>query len=198
VPAERAVDPRSPALVYLHGGGWVVGDLDSHDAPCRMLARSAGVRVVAVGYRLAPEHRFPAAADDALAALRDVHARAGELGIDPERIAIGGDSAGGNIATVAACRAAGDGGPAPAFQLLIYPVTDNSRQDRASYELFGEGFFLTRGHMAWYRAHYFGADEATLAKGPDASPLLADDLAGVAPAHIVTAGFDPLRDELAR
>jgi acetyl esterase len=195
VPHECAGDAASGLLVFFHGGGWVVGDLDTHDAPCRLLARTAGVRVLAVDYRLAPEHRFPAAADDAYAAFAHVHGHAASYGADPERIAVGGDSAGGNVSAACALRAAREGGPAPAFQLLIYPVTDNSRQDRRSYELFGDGFFLTSAHMRWYREHYFGSDEATLSREPAASPLLAEDLAGVAPAHVITAGFDPLRDE---
>ncbi len=187
-------------LVYFHGGGWVVGDLDTHDAPCRLLARAAGVRVLSVDYRLAPEHRFPAAADDALAAFRWAVEHAAELGADPRRIAVGGDSAGGNVSASTALQAARDGGPAPAFQLLIYPVTDNAAPSdpatqTGSYRMFADGFFLTAEQMRWYRAHYFGAAEATAARDVRASPLLADDLSGLAPAHVVTAGFDPLRDE---
>ena len=195
VPHERAADTASPLLLYFHGGGWVIGDRDTHDAACRLLARSAGVRVLSVDYRMAPEHLFPAATDDAYAAFADVHANASRYGADPERIAVGGDSAGGNLAAVCAQRALAEGGPVPAFQLLIYPVTDNSSQDTASYRMFGEGFFLTASVMTWFRAHYFGADEATRSLDPAASPLLADDLAGLPPAHVVTAGFDVLRDE---
>lgn len=195
VPQERLGDTSSPLLLFFHGGGWVVGDRNSHDAPCRMLARTAGVRVLSVDYRLAPEHRYPAAADDAYAAFADVHANASRYGADPERIAVGGDSAGGNISAACAQRAAREGGPAPAFQLLIYPVTDNSSQDTASYRLFDDGFFLTAAQMTWYRGHYFGAEEATLAREVTASPLLEPDVSAVAPAHVVTAGFDPLRDE---
>ncbi|MCU0258565.1 MAG: alpha/beta hydrolase [Solirubrobacteraceae bacterium] len=199
VPREALAEP-APLLLYFHGGGWVVGDLDSHDATCRLLARTAGVRVLAVDYRLGPEHRFPAAPDDALAALRHVHAHAGDYGADPARIGVGGDSAGGNLSAATALQAARDGGPAPAFQLLIYPVTDNVAPQRAatettSYRLFADGFFLTAEQMRWYRGHYFGTAEAELATDERASPLLAADLSGVAPAHVVTAGFDPLRDE---
>ncbi len=170
VPFECAGDSASPLLVFFHGGGWVIGDLDSHDPPCRLLASSAGVRVLSVDYRLAPEHRYPAAADDAHAAFKDIHANAASYGADPDRIAVGGDSAGGNIATVCALRAVADGGPAPAFQLLIYPVTNNSSTDTASYRMFDDGFILTGDLMTWFRGHYFGADEATLALEPAASP----------------------------
>ncbi|MCD6725746.1 MAG: alpha/beta hydrolase [Solirubrobacteraceae bacterium] len=195
VPRERSGAEPSPLLVHFHGGGWVAGDLDTHEATCRALASAAGVRVLSVDYRLAPEHPFPAAVLDARAALADAIARAGDFGADPARIAVGGDSAGGNLATVAAWQAARDGGPAPAFQLLIYPATDFSTEDRPSYRMFGEGFFLTARDIHWYRGHYLGEREAALALDARASPLLADDLTGVAPAHVVTAGFDPLRDE---
>ncbi len=181
-----------PLLVYFHGGGWVVGDLDTHDQTCRLLARHAGAVVVAVDYRLAPEHPFPAAVDDALAAFRDVAARSAELGADPARIAVGGDSAGGHLSAVTSLQAARDGGPAPAFQLLIYPAVDAAEEHR-SYDLFADGFFLTRSDMRWYHRHFLpaGVDR----RDPRVSPLHAADLAGVAPAYVVTAGFDPLRDE---
>jgi acetyl esterase len=181
-----------PLLVYLHGGGWVVGDLDTHDVPCRFLAREAGVRVLAVDYRRAPEHPFPAAVDDAVAAVRFAIEEGDRLGADPARVAVGGDSAGGNLSAAAARLLAQGGGPAPAFQLLIYPVTDLSRK-RRSYELFREGFFLTERQMDWYRDHYL--PEAGAALDPRASPLLAEDLSGLPPAHVAVAGFDVLRDE---
>ena len=177
-------------VVYYHGGGWVVGDLDTHDTVCRALARSSGARVLSVDYRLAPEHPFPAGVDDALAAFRDAAARAGELGADPSRVAVAGDSAGGHLATVTAMLAARDE-RAPAYQLLIYPVTD-CLQVAASRLQFGEGFLLTKENMDWYEENFIGgADRAD----PRISPLHADSLAGMAPALVVTAGFDPLRDE---
>jgi acetyl esterase len=182
----------SPLLIYLHGGGWVVCDLDTHDNACRFLAREAGVLVLSVDYRLAPEHRFPAAVDDALAAFRFGVEHASDLGADPAAVAIGGDSAGGNLAAVVSQLAVSDGGPVPAFTLNIYPVTDLSAK-RESYRLFGEGFLLTEVQMDWYRTNYLPDEAAAL--DPRASPLLADDLSGLPPTYIATAGFDPLRDE---
>lgn len=184
-------DPR-PLAVYYHGGGWVVGDLDTHDGVCRFLAVYAGVNVLSVDYRLAPEHRFPAAADDAFAAFRWAVAHAADLSSDASRVAVAGDSAGGNLAAVVSQRALREGGPKPAFQLLLYPVTDLSTKHE-SYRLFADGFFLTEKHMDWYRGHYL-ADESA-GRDPMASPLLATELAGLPSAHVVTAGFDPLRDE---
>jgi acetyl esterase len=183
-PPEDA-GPR-PLLVFFHGGGFVVGDLDTHDAPCRVLCRHAGVHVLAVEYRLAPEHAFPAYVEDALAAYEWARAHGRELGADG-RVAVGGDSAGGNLAAVVAqeTRSAD-------AQLLIYPAVDGSRR-RPSHDLFGKGFFLTDELMEWYTGHFMeaGADPTD----PRRSPLLAKDLTGLAPALVVTAGFDPLRDE---
>src|SRR3954471_2503886 len=181
-------DETGALLVYFHGGGWVVGDLDTHDAPCRALATASGARVLSVDYRLAPEHPFPAPVDDALAAFRD----AVTLAPDPARVAVGGDSAGGHLAAVTAQQAAADGGPAPAFQLLIYPVTDCA-DVHPSRRTFAEGFFLTKPNMDYYEACFLppGTDK----HDPRVSPLHAADLSGVAPALVVTAGFDPLRDE---
>ncbi len=179
-------------LVFFHGGGFVVCDLDTHDNPCRFLARHAGVRVLSVDYRRAPEAVFPAAADDALAAFRDVVRRAAEWGIDPARIGVGGDSAGGNLAAGVALCNARKGHPAPAFQLLVYPWLDLSRK-RRSYDLFGRGFYLTESDVDWYKRHYLGGGEDAL--DVRCSPLLAEDLRGVAPAYVATAGFDPLRDD---
>jgi acetyl esterase len=181
-----------PLVVYYHGGGHVIGDLDTHDQPCRFLAREVPAVVLAIEYRLGPEHPFPAAVDDAMAAFRFAHEHAAELGADPDRLAVAGDSAGGNLAAAVAQLAAAEGGPAPVFQALVYPVTDYS-QKRESYDTFAEGFFLTRDEMDYFRDHYFaGADNRS---DPRASPILTDDLSGLPPAHIVTAGFDPLRDE---
>jgi len=181
-----------PVFVYFHGGGWVIGDLDTHDVLCRQLAAEAGVSVVSVDYRLAPEHKFPAAVDDAWAATRWIVGHAGQLAIDPTRVAVGGDSAGGNLAAVVALMARDAGGPTLALQVLQYPVTDLSAETR-SYQDFAEGYTLTRTGMRWFKAHYL--DKPEDARDWRVSPLLAPSLAGVAPALIVTAGFDPLRDE---
>ncbi|MEV5720080.1 alpha/beta hydrolase [Amycolatopsis mediterranei] len=182
----------SPLLVFFHGGGWVIGTRSSHDNAVRFLAKHAGVRVLSIEYRLAPEFPFPAATEDALAAFEYAVAKAGDLGADPARIAVGGDSAGGNLAAVTAQQAVRRGGTVPAFQLLIYPATDFAQRYR-SQDLFAENLFLTDVHMKWFEGHYVpeGADLTD----PRLSPLHADDLSGLPPALIVTAGFDPLRDE---
>jgi acetyl esterase len=179
-----------PVLVYLHGGGWVVGSLQTHDGVCRALASRTPCVVVAVDYRLAPEHRFPAAVEDAWAATAWVAEHAASIGGDLDRIAVGGDSAGGTLATACAIRAR-DHGLRLALQLLVYPVTDH-RFDTASYEECAEGYGLTRDAMRWYWAQYLGPGEGST---PEASPLRAPDLGGLAPAHVVTAEYDPLRDE---
>ncbi len=180
-----------PLLVFLHGGGFVLGDLDTHDAPCRILCAFAGVHVLSIDYRLAPEHPFPAAVDDARAALSWALANAGALGADPARVAIGGDSAGGNLSAVA-CHAVRDaGGPQPAAQLLLYPSADRT-QPRPSLSLFADGFLLTRGDIDWFHERYSGGG---MYADPRISPLLAPSLAGLPRALVVTAGFDPLRDE---
>jgi acetyl esterase len=179
-------------LVYFHGGGFVTGDLDTHDRACRYLARQSGALLLAVDYRLAPEHPFPAALDDALAAFAYATEHASELGADPARIAVGGDSAGGNLAAGVARISAETNGSRPAFQLLFYPWLDLSSK-RESYARFREGFYLTEADLDWHRRHYLAAPDDAL--DPRCSPLLADDLAGLPPAYIATAGFDPLRDE---
>jgi len=181
-----------PALVYFHGGGWVIGDLETHDVLCRQLTAEAGVSVVSVDYRLAPEQKFPASVEDAWAATRWIAAHATELAIDPARLAVGGDSAGGNLAAVVALLARDAGGPRIALQSLVYPVTDLAAESQ-SYADLADGYMLTRDSMRWFRAHY-------LAKEDDAadwrvSPLRAPSLAGLPPALVITAGYDPLRDE---
>jgi acetyl esterase len=182
----------APLLVYYHGGGWVIGDLDTHDGVCRFLAAAAGVMVLSLDYRLAPEHPFPAAVDDSLAGFEWAAANASELGADPARIAVGGDSAGGNLAAVVSLLARDAGGPMPAMQLLIYPVTDAVGGQR-SRELFAKGFLLTRGDMDTFEAHYL--PPGTDPRDPRISVLHAADLSGLPPAYLATAGFDPLRDE---
>lgn len=180
-------------LVFFHGGGWVLGDLASHDSACRLISRDAGVHVLAVDYRLAPEHPAPAAVDDAYAAYRWARERAGDLGADPRRVAVGGDSAGGNLAAVITRLARDAGDPLPALQWLIYPATD-LRGGTRSRSLFGDGFLLTKHDMDWFQNCYVdgsGRDRAD----PMVSPLLAENLSDLSPALVVTAGFDPLRDE---
>jgi acetyl esterase len=191
-PLGAAADAVLPVLVYYHGGGWVIGDLDTHDVLCRQLCGLSRCAVVAVDYRLAPEHRFPAAVDDAIAAARWVHDQAAALKVDPARIAVGGDSAGGNLAAVVAL-AARDAGDLPlAFQLLIYPATDQ-RRGAPSHTSNGQGYLLTKDSMDYYHDHYV----ADAAQDTDwrASPLLHANHAGLPPAFVLTAGYDPLRDE---
>jgi acetyl esterase len=188
----EATEDDAALLVYFHGGGFVVGDLDTHDNACRFLARTSGARVVAVDYRLAPESPFPAALDDAVAAFRAVVEQAQELGGHPARVGVAGDSAGGNLAVGVARHCLAEGGPGPAFQLLFYPWLDLAGK-RPSYGLFGEGFYLTESDLDWYGARYL--PEADAAQDPRCSPLQADDFAGLPPAYVATAGFDPLRDD---
>jgi acetyl esterase len=182
----------SPLLVYLHGGGWVTGSLNSHDTVCRFLARTAQVRVLAVAYRLAPEHRFPAAVVDAVDGLRIARARAAALGADPGAIALGGDSAGANLAAVAAHLAVRSGEAGPDRLLLFYPPCAVIGRT-ASRTQFGEGFLLTDADIVWFRDHYLPSTQVY--DDPRASILLADDLTGMPPTQLITAGFDPLRDE---
>lgn len=181
-----------PVIVYYHGGGWVIGDLDTHDGPCRQLANTAGATVVSVDYRLAPEHKFPVAAEDALTAWRWVTENLSEIKGDRDRIAVVGDSAGGQLSAVVCQRAKRQGLPLPKFQLLFYPATDLSKEYE-SQRTFGEGFPLTTPLVHWFTNHYLGSPED--AKDDRASPLLAESLEGLPPALVRTAGFDPLRDE---
>jgi acetyl esterase len=186
-------EPAPPALlVYYHGGGWVIGDLETHDRPCRFLAHHAGVQVLAIDYRLAPEHPFPAAPEDAFAAYAWASANATRLGVEPARIGVGGDSAGANLAAVACLLARKEGAPPPAMQLLIYPVTDTT-QEMPSRRTFREGFLLTRREMDWFEDRYLPPEVDR--NDPRVSILQADDLSGLPPAYLATAGFDPLRDE---
>ena len=182
-----------PVLAWFHGGGHVIGSLDTHDAMARNLCREAGCVVVSVDYRMGPEHPFPAAVDDCVAAARWLAEHGREVGADPDRIAVGGDSAGGNLAAVAALTARDEGGPALRHQLLVYPVTDY-RCRGPSYERYARGYgTLEAESMRWFQRHYLG--------GPDgadewrASPLLAADLSGLPPALVITAECDVLRDE---
>ncbi|MBE3604445.1 alpha/beta hydrolase [bacterium] len=180
-------------LVYFHGGGWVIGDIDSHDEVCCGLAKGAGCIVVSVDYRLAPEHKFPAAPEDCFAATKWVSQNAAALGIDANRIAVGGDSAGGNLAAVVAQMARDRGGPKIAFQLLIYPATDWSKESASQREFTQDGYILSRGDMVWFYDHYMtsAADKTN----PYFSPACAKSLAGLPPAFVITAAIDPLRDE---
>jgi acetyl esterase len=190
--ALGAPQPPQPLLVYFHGGGWVIGDLDTHDGLCRFLADHSGCRVLSVDYRLAPEFPFPLPVEDAVAAFAWAHENAASLGADPDRMAVGGDSAGGNLSTALCLQNRDAGNPQPAMQLLLYPVTDavGGQQSRDTY---AEGFLLTREDMKWFEDHYIpdGIDDAD----PRASMMRADDVSGLPPAYVATAGFDPLRDE---
>ena len=185
-----AGDGPSPTLVFFHGGGFVIGDIDSYDSQCRLLCRDGGVAVLSVEYRLAPEDPFPAAPEDAVAVTRWALDNADRLGGDPDRVAVGGDSAGGNLAANAAL-ALRDHEPALAAQLLIYPVTDFD-SERPSHAENGEGLFLTLDDMEWFRSLYVGDADV---RDPRVSPLFAEDLGGLPPAIVITAEFDPLRDD---
>jgi acetyl esterase len=184
-----------PLLVYFHGGGFVVCDLDTHDPTCRHLALRAGCAVLSVDYRLAPEAKFPAAPEDCFAATLWAAANAARLGVDAARIAVAGDSAGGNLAAVVAAMTRDRGGPRLVHQLLVYPVTDlvGFESSHASYRENAEGYFLTAAMMRWFAGHYLERTEH--GRNPLASPLLAPDLSGLAPATLITAEYDPLRDE---
>ncbi len=182
----------TPACVYYHGGGWVIGDLDTHDAACRMLANESGCRVISVDYRLAPENKFPAAFDDAYAALVWTEKNALDHSINPNRLAVAGDSAGGNLAAAVALHARLKGGPKLSFQALIYPVTQARADTRSMHDL-AAGYVLEKASMDWFFDQYLdaGAD----LNDPRVSPLAAPDVSGVAPAFVLVAGYDPLKDE---
>ncbi|HLT79138.1 MAG TPA: alpha/beta hydrolase [Ferrovibrio sp.] len=192
-PAEVEKKEVLPVLVFYHGGGWVIGDLDTHDVVCRTLSNEGRCAVVSVDYRMGPEYKFPIAIDDAYAAVKWVVDEAKTLRIDPRRVAVGGDSAGGNLAAVVSLLARDvEDAPKIAYQLLIYPATD-MHMDTESHRRFGEGHLLTRSSMDWFQEQYLN--------GPDdrddwrASPLKAKSLAGLPPAYVLIAGHDPLRDE---
>ncbi|MFN3601461.1 MAG: alpha/beta hydrolase [Dietzia sp.] len=185
------IEGPSAALVYLHGGGWVLGNLDSGDAVSRFLAAHTPLTIISIDYRLAPEHPFPAGLEDALAAFGHIVDHAEDYGLDPRAIAVGGESAGGNLAAVLSLHRA-PGWTPPALQVLFNPVTDLSTKHR-SYELFGEGLFLTEAQMDWYKSHYLADPDQAL--DPRVSPLLSVDVGHAPPAYVVVAGFDVLRDE---
>ena len=186
-------DGPLPVLVFYHGGGWVIGNLDTNDRLCRMLSNKALAVVVSVDYRLAPEHRFPAAVDDSYAALEWVSRNAGRLKGDPSRIAVGGGSAGGNLAAAVALMARDRAGPRLAYQVMFYPATNLLDLTTASHRDFADGYGLTRDHVEFFRSAYL--PEISDRRNPYASPLLAESLEGLPPAIVVTAGFDVLRDE---
>jgi acetyl esterase len=189
----RTDEPGAPLLVFFHGGGHVIGSLDSHDDLCREICRRGRLHVLSVDYRLAPEHKAPAQIDDGFAAYLWARDHAADLGADPDRVAVGGDSAGGNLSALLTLRARDEGAPLPALQFLIYPCTDYTAQTR-SRTLFAQNFFLTQRDMDWFTAQLLDG-AAVAADDPRVSPLLATDLSGLSPALVVTAGFDPLRDE---
>jgi acetyl esterase len=184
--------PARPLFVFSHGGGWVLGNLETVDHSCRTLANASGCVVASVDYRLSPEHKFPIAVNDAYEAFRWLSSEAGSIGVDPDRIAVGGDSAGGNLALVTCLKARDLGEPPPAFQLLIYPVVDSSCAS-ASYAECASGFGLTADAMRYYWRQYLSRPED--GEHPYASPLRAD-LAGLPPAFVLSAEYDPLRDEV--
>ncbi|MGA9795293.1 MAG: alpha/beta hydrolase [Rhizomicrobium sp.] len=182
-----------PTLVFYHGGGFVIGNLDTHDGLCRMLANDAGVRVIAVDYRLSPESKYPGAVDDAIAAVTWIEAHAADLGVDANRVAVGGDSAGGALAAVVCEQAKLKGAPTIAFQLLLFPVTQVNAKTGSMHKN-AEGYFLELATLEWFYDHY-GANADVDKSDPRISPLRAKDFSGLPPAYIVTAEFDPLHDD---
>ena len=186
-----AADGVLPVVVYFHGGGWCIGNITSHDGVCRKLATGSGLTVVSIDYRLAPEHKFPCAAEDCYAATKWVHDNAAELRVDGSRIALAGDSAGGNLTAVTSLLARDRGGPTIAFQLMVYPVIDGMMSFPSIKEN-GEGYLLTARDMEFFYDNYMGDADR---KNPMLSPLYAPDLSGLPPALVITAEYDPLRDE---
>lgn len=191
-PQGSAAHAVLPVLVYLHGGGWTIGDLDTHDVLCRQLSNQSGCAIFSVDYRMGPENKFPAAVDDCMTATRWVADNAATLNVDAARLAVGGDSAGGNLATVVALLARDSGGPAIRFQLLIYPATE-AAATMASHQTNGVGYLLTTRVMKWFMNHYVRTPQDMA--DWRASPLFAPSLKGLPPALVMTAGFDPLLDE---
>ncbi len=190
---KPSTEPNLPVIVFFHGSGFVLCSLDTNDLICRQLCKASGAIIVSVDYRLAPEHKFPAASDDCLGATRWVGHHARKFGGDPARIALAGDSAGGNLAAVTALRVRDQGGPALRGQLLVYPVTDHPSAPKASYQECGEGFGLTEASMRWFWDLYLADREDPT--HPYASPLRADNLRELPPAYVITAQYDVLRDE---
>jgi acetyl esterase len=181
-----------PTLVFFHGGGWVIGNVDTHDGLCRMLANGSGCRVISVEYRLSPEAKYPAAVEDAMTAIEWIETNAAQLGVDANRLAVGGDSAGGDLAAVVAQQAKKKGAPKLAYQMLFFPVTQIG-EETTSLREYAEGYFLERKTLDWFYAHYLPTDADR--KDPRISPLAAQDVSGLPPAYIMLAGFDPLHDE---
>jgi acetyl esterase len=192
----RSAEPSGAILIWYHGGGWAIGDLETADPTVRKLANRTGALVVSVDYRLAPEHPYPAAVDDAWAVLQWIADHGDELGGDPTRLAVAGDSAGGNLAAIVAVLARDAGIGALRYQLLVYPATDLTLS-HPSIDENGEGKLLTKTGMIWFTGHYLGpaSEQGDLGKDPRVSPLYTADLSGVAPATVITADHDPLRDE---
>jgi acetyl esterase len=181
-----------PTLVFFHGGGFVIGSVDTHDGLCRMLANLSACRVISIEYRLSPEHKFPAAVEDAFATTSWIEKNAAQLGIDANRLAIGGDSAGATLSAVVTQMARDAGAPKLAFQMLLFPAT-HMAAETVSRRQFAEGYFLEGKTIEWFFNHYFAPDADR--EHPQASPLLADKFSGLPPAYVMVAGFDPLHDE---
>lgn len=190
-PVAASSEPL-PTLVFFHGGGWVIGNIDTHDGLCRMIANASGCRVISVEYRLSPESKFPGPVEDAMAAIEWIEKNAAQLGVDANRLAVGGDSAGGDLAAVVAQTAKAKGAPKIAYQMLLFPVTQIGEETRSLRE-YAENYFLERRTLDWFYAHYLPADADT--KDPRISPLEAKDVSGLPPAYIMLAGYDPLHDE---